>query len=135
MSKSSANVRANTARLAVVHPYGDSKIERLSGELVALREQIKQLEAQKSELSTKLLRLVQAEGEADAEGKVRYETELHKFIIIQGKNVTVSGTKTLQALVAAGVKARIAKMAVAKGTSTTEYEYVRVDEKKAEENG
>lgn len=132
MARSAAarKARPSPSPLVVVHPSRESKIERKSEELVTIREQIKDLEARKVELSAQLLRLVKIEGEADEKGKVRYETDTHRFVVVGGSSVHTSGDKVVQALVKLGVKATVAKKAVARGTSKTEYEYVRVDVRK-----
>ena len=85
---------ARKPALTVVHPASTSRIERASEELVAIREQIKALEERKKELADRLLVMVKREGEPDEKGKVRYQTDLHKFIVIEMPGrVTVNEAK------------------------------------------
>lgn len=116
----------NTA-LAVVHPSSTSRIERKADELDAVRAKIKALTAEKDALSEQLLKLVRREGEEDEKGKVRYATDAHKFVVIEATNRTTSGAKAIQMLIKLGVNAKLAAKAIARATSETDYEYVRVD--------
>ena len=124
--------RTSAARsLGIVHPASTSRIERAASELDEIRAKLKELEERKSELAARLVIMVKREGEEDEKGKVRYSTDLHKFVVVQGKNVHTSGDKVQQLLIQKGVKATIAELCVAKATTTTPYEYVRVDANKA----
>lgn len=117
---------ARTA-LAVVHPSSTSRIERKADELDAIKSKIKALKEDADALSKQLLVLVKREGEADEDGKVRYATDAHKFLVISATNTTVSGKKAIQNLIKLGVNAKVAAKAIRRATSETPYEYVRVD--------
>ena len=128
-------MRTNAARksnLGIIHPASTSRIERVATELDTLSEQIKALETTKVELNARLLLMVKREGNEDEKGKIRYETEQHKFVVVAGKNTHTSGDKVKQALVSLGVSPKIAVKAIAKGTTTKEYEYVHRGKAKAE---
>lgn len=129
-------MRTNAARksnLGIVHPSGTSRIERAATEYRATCEQIKELEATKKALQERLVVMVKREGELDEKGKLRYETDLHRFVVVGGKNVSVNGDKVRQLLIKKGVKPKIADACVTLGTKTTEYEYVRVDDRPTDE--
>lgn len=117
---------ARKSNLAIVHPASESRIERAAAELTALRTKISELEKDKAAKSAQLLKMVQAEGEPDDKGKIRYTTDAHNFIVIGGKNVHTDGSKAIQALVKAGVKVAVAKKAIAASTKIVEYEYIGV---------
>lgn len=130
-------MKTNAARksnLGIIHPAGTSRIERAATEYRATCEQIKTLEATKKALQERLVVMVKREGELDEKGKLRYETDLHRFVVVGGKNVSVSGDKVRQLLIQKGVKAKVADAAVTGATKTTEYEYVRVDDRPADED-
>lgn len=145
---------ARKSRLAVVHPSSNDRIEQAALELTGppdlnekslillvnrilvefgIRPVVKALEAEKKVLGDRLVKMVQREGEEDEKGKVRYTTDAHRFVVVGGKSVTVNGDKVKQALIKAGVRAKVAAKCVAAGTSIVEYEYVRVDAVKGEE--
>lgn len=113
--------------LAVVHPSSTSRIERKSAELKEIQEQAKALEERRKELTSQLLKMVKAEGEEDEKGKLRYTTDSFRYVVVSGSSVHTSGDKAIQLLQKMGVKLELAKKAIAKATSRTEYEYVRVD--------
>lgn len=113
--------------LAVVHPSSTSRIERKSAELKEIQEQAKALEERRKELTSQLLKMVKAEGEEDEKGKLRYTTDSFRYVVVGGSSVHTSGDKAIQILQKMGVKLELAKKAIAKATSRTEYEYVRVD--------
>lgn len=108
------------AGLAIVHPASTSKIERASTELVQIRTQIAELETRKKELSERLLRWVQAEGEPDDEGKVRYETDAHKFLIVEGTSASKIDPKLLMRN---GVTQKVIQKSTVEGTP---FSYVKV---------
>ena len=112
--------KPNPARLGVVHPSSESRIERKAAELVALRAKISELEKDKTALSAQLLKMVLAEGEADDDGKIRYETDAHKFQVVKGCSASRIDKVQLTKL---GVKQSIIAKATIPGT---EFEYVRV---------
>lgn len=117
--------RAN-AGLADVSPTNRAnRIENKAYELTKLREQIKELEARKTELSAQLLKLVKVEGEADPDGKIRYLSDEHRFVVIEGKSTKLDPKRLMKF----GVKASIIK----RSTVETPYEYVRVDARKPED--
>lgn len=119
--------RSSAARkMAVVHPASESRIERAANELDEVRRAIKDLELKKDELNARLLLMVKREGEADHEGKVRYETDLHKFQIIPGKNVQINEGKLRASMVAMGLTPAKIEKAIAPAKTVTEYEYVGV---------
>lgn len=106
-------------------PGRASRIERKAAELTDLRKQIAEMELRKTELSAQLLKLVKAEGEPDLKGKIRYESDTHRFVVIESKSTHLNATTLLKL----GVKASLIK----KATTETPYEYVRVDERKDDE--
>lgn len=120
-------MRTNSSRkLADVSPANRAdRIEKRAAELTDIREQIKALEARKTELSGQLLKLVKAAGAEDEEGKVRYESDEHRFVVVEGKSTKLDPKKLMQY----GVKASIIK----KSTVESPYEYVRVDVRKLED--
>lgn len=129
-------MKTNAARksnLGIVHPAGTSRIERAATEYRAICEQVKTLEESKKALQARLVVMVRREGTEDEKGKLRYETDLHRFVVVGGKNVSVNGDKVRQLLIQKGVKAKIAEAAVTGATKITEYEYVRVDDRPNDE--
>lgn len=136
LQRKDPSVKTNAARksnLGIVHPAGTSRIEKAATEYRTACEQIKVLEASKKALQERLVVMVRREGQEDEKGKLRYETDLHRFIIVGGKNVSVNGDKVRQLLIKKGVKPKIADACVTGGTKTTEYEYVRVDDRPTDE--
>jgi len=121
--------RNSTARraLSVVHPASNDKIERKAQELDEIRKELKKLTDEKDALNLELLRLVKRQGEADEDGKIRYDTDAHKFQIIEGRSVSTNGQKAIKKLVALGVSLKVAKKAIAAATTEKDYEYVRID--------
>lgn len=119
------------AALAMVHPASTSRIERKAEELDAVNAQLKQLTERKVALAGQLLVLVEREGEADDDGKLRYATDAHKFVVIETKNVTCSGKAATAALIRLGLNAKLVKKGIAKATKETPYKYVRVDKASA----
>lgn len=146
------SVAARAARKPVlVHPASTSRIARASVELMGplpgdatltdeeilsaldtsiqrfgVRPIIKALETRKSELMERLVGMVKREGEEDDKGKIRYETELHRFQIIDGENVYLSEKLLRVAMTACGITPKVqAKILRAKGVrKVTPYEYV-----------
>lgn len=121
-------------KLAVIHPVRESRVERASNELLDLRKQISELEERKKELADRLLAWVKQDGEADLDGKVRYETTAHKFIVIHGKNTYISEKKLKAAMAARGMTPKEIERCLTPATTVTEYDYVGVYERKAEED-
>lgn len=117
-------------KMYAVHPASESRIERASNELIQLREQIKELEQRKDDLGKDLLRMVKHEGEVDEHDKIRYETELHKFVVVDGKSRTINEAKLKQALMKLGVPTKTILKAIIRSVTETPFQYVRVDEKK-----
>lgn len=118
---------ARHTNLAVIHPSSTSRIERKADELDSVKAKLKALKEQADALSQQLLKLVKREGEADEDGKLRYATDAHKFLVVAATNRSVNGKKAIQNLIKLGVNAKIAKKAVDRATSETPYEYVRID--------
>jgi hypothetical protein len=125
--------KSNAARIAIVHPASTSRIERAAQELDAIRKQLADLNVRKDELSARLLLLTKAEGEADDAGKVRYETDAHKFVVIPGKNVYVDPKKLMIALTSIGITPKVQRKVRAACVKETDYEYVGVYVKKQDE--
>src|SRR5438477_273105 len=113
--------------LVAIHPSSTSRIERKADELDAANARLKEIKEQCDDLKAQLLRLTKREGEADEDGKIRYQTDKHKFLVIAAESTTVSGKKAIQNLIKLGVNAKTAKKAIDRATSHTPYEYVRID--------
>lgn len=122
--------KSTATKLAVVHPASESRIERAATELDQVRRQIADLVEKKEALAARLLLMTKQEGEPDAEGKVRYETDLHKFVIIPGTNVYIHPKKLTLALTAQGITPKVQRAIRAACVQETEYEYVGVYAKK-----
>lgn len=148
--------------LVQVHPASTSRIERASIELTGIaippdqkaavqedilkriasaierygvRPIIAALEDHKKELSDRLLAMVRREGEVEIEKgveKVRYETDLHKFQIIKGKNVYIGEKELRLTMTACSIPVKTQEK-VLSCKSVTEYEYVGVYPKKQED--
>lgn len=142
MAKS--NAAAASRRLAVVHPHATSRIARAAEQLVGLpnvtvdertiedlahrfgvRPLIKALETKRDELNGRICTMIRHEGEEDEKGKIRYQTDAFKFIIIPGKNSYINEAKLRKAMVGAGLTPRQIEKIVEKSgcKSVTEYEY------------
>lgn len=115
---------------ATVHPFATSRIEKASNELSAIRAQIKQLEDRKAELSGRILTMLHNDGEKDEEGKIRYETDRHKFVIIQGVNTYTDKKHMVTALSASGLTPKQIASVVKACVTETPYEYAGVYVKK-----
>lgn len=72
-----------------VAPEASARIEKLLKQKFAINEQLKELSEQKDVLNDKLLRGVDAEGEADADGKVRLQSETHNLQIVEAVNKVI----------------------------------------------
>ena len=145
---------ARKTKLVQVHPVSTSRIHKASLELMGplsadetlsdeeilsalestiarygVRPILKALELRKTELTDRLVGMIRREGDTDDKGKVAYETELHTFKIVAGKNVYI-GEKDLQvAMTAAGITPKV-QAKILKVKKETAYEYVGVYRKK-----
>ena len=130
---------STAARIAVVHPASESRIERASTELMQIRKDLAELNARKDELSARILTMVKHEGETvvDSKGveKIRYETDAHKFVVIAGKNTYIGEGKLRAAMTSFGMTPKeIERVLVKSGArQVTEYEYVGVYDRKEDE--
>lgn len=142
---------------SIVYPAATSRIERASAELTGppetrkpeevspnilkmiqsaieqygVRPLLKALETYKDELMVRLVRLVKIEGAEDEKGKLRYETDLHKFQVIAGRNVYIGETELRKAMTAAAITPKVQAKILnnPKVMKVTEYEYVGVYKK------
>lgn len=102
------------------------RIEAKAEELTKIRDHIKELETRKLELSAQLLKLVKAEGSEADDGKWRYESDDHRFLVVEGKSTRLDPKRLMKY----GVKASI----IQKSTVETPFEYVRVDVRKPDQD-
>lgn len=147
--------RSATARKPrLIHPVSSSRIARASIELMGpltgdetfddnavlaalettiarfgVRPLLKALETRKSELTDRLVAMVKREGSPDDKGKIAYETELHTFRIIEGKNVYIGEKELRLAMTAAGITPKVQNK-ILKVKKETPYDYVGVYRKK-----
>lgn len=123
--------RTNTAQtIGIIHPASESRIERAAKELLSLREQISKLTFEKDMLQSRICTMIRQEGAPDDEGKIRYETELHKFQIISGMNCYTDYRKLRVAMTVAGITPKVQAAILASCVKKTEYEYPGVTAKK-----
>ena len=122
--------KSATASLGVIHPASTSRIERAAAALDEKRKQIAQLTEEADALKARLLAMVKSEGEADEQGKVRYETDQHKFTVIGGRNTYANPAKLKIAMTANGITPKVQAKVFAAAVTETEYEYVGVYLKK-----
>ncbi len=106
-------------------PNASAKVTTLVSELNTIRTELAALNARKEEVAARLLKRVVAEGGEDPDGKIRLQTDDSNIVVVETANRHVD-TKKLLAL---GVKATI----IEKATKVTEYSYVSVTARKAEE--
>lgn len=118
------------AHAATIHHFATSRVEKASNELDHTRQQMKELKVRQDELSARILRLVKQEGEPDEKGKIRYETEAHKFQVIPGTNIYTDRDKMRTALMVAGLTPKQVTKIEAACVKETPYEYVGVYKKK-----
>lgn len=133
-----------------IHPASTSRIEKASRELkgpggeptphpdivadlaahileYGVQPLISALTTHKDELNARLLTMTKHEGDPDEKGKIRYETEDHKFVIIKGRNVYIGEKDLRQAMTTNGIKPTLQeKILNKKVKKVTEYEYVSV---------
>lgn len=115
---------------STVHSFANNRIERASNELDQLRKRIRELTAQKDQLNARVLTMLRNEGEADDEGKVRYETTMHTFCIIKGSNTYTDLKKLKVSLAAEGLTPKQIAKVLKPAVKVTEYEYPGVYLKK-----
>jgi len=120
---------SSTLRILDPTPVGSSRIGRLAAKYKAISEELKQLEARKRDIAEKFLVAMKAEAEADAEGKLRLETDDYRLVVVKGQ----SGARIdPQLLLKNGVSVKVIKKSTVAGK---EYEYVKVSDRKAEVEG
>jgi hypothetical protein len=153
MAKSSAARKP----VLTIHPAGTSRIERASSELTGppteaeqdtildalapfvarfgVRPVLRALETHKDDLSARLLAMVKREGEevttitkGETKTKMVYETELHKFQTIAGKNVYIGEQELRLVMTACSIPVKVQEK-ILKCKKVTEYEYVGVYKK------
>lgn len=123
MPKSSS---ARSPEATTVHPLAPSRIERVARELDVIREEEAELRRRKEEISGRLVGLMHIEGKRGEDGKIRYSTDAHKFVLIKGKNTYTSKGKMVTALSSEGLTPRQIAKVTAACVTVTEYEYVGV---------
>lgn len=150
---------ARARRPVLVHPASTSRIARASLELMGplpgdvelptaeilsaievaigqfgVRPIIKALEERKAELMTRLVAMVERDGETDDKGKIRYETELHRFQVIEGANVHIPESGLKVAMTASGITPKTQATILRKCAKRTLYSYVGVYRKQGHES-
>lgn len=116
--------RSSALRILDPVPSGSSRVGRLAAKYKGISEEIKLLEARKKDLAEKFLAAMKAEATPDAEGKLRLDTDAYKLLVVKGRSASRIDAALL---VKNGVSVKVIKKSTVEGT---EYEYVRIDEKK-----
>lgn len=111
---------------AAAAPYQLSRIERAAEELKSIRSAIADLEAKKDELAARILLMLRNEGEVGADGKLRLDTPLTSFVLVQQTRQSCDLKKLDVALLGIGVTPE--KIATVKSicVKTTESEWAGV---------
>lgn len=104
----------------------ESRIERLARQLDDVRKAEAELRKKKEDISARMVGLIKRNGTVSEDGKLRYETDGHRFQLIAGTNTYTSKPKMVTALSGAGMTPKQIERVVAACVKETSYEYVGV---------